>query len=253
MVFFMFSALPTPGYFAHRGASAYAPENTLAAFDLALRQGAPAVELDAKLTSDGQVIVFHDLELDRTTDAHGPLRGLPLSALRELDAGSWFSADYRNQKIPTLDEVFETIGRKLFINIELTNYATPFDALVPAVAVLVKKHHLENHILFSSFYPWNLARAAHLLPQVPCALLAYPGKFGLWQRAAAQWMPLSAEHPFWEDVNPASLKAAHRRRRRIHAWTVNDPADMRRLWQMGVDALFTDDPIMANIELENLK
>src|SRR5690242_19186833 len=102
----MIEMLPNPLVFAHRGASAYAPENTLAAFELARRQGAPAIEFDAKLSSDGRVVIIHDQTLERTTDGAGRVRDLSLAALRELDAGSWLSAQFRGEKIPTLDEVF---------------------------------------------------------------------------------------------------------------------------------------------------
>src|SRR3972149_5202117 len=140
----MIDPFPQPVIFAHRGASACAPENTLAAFQLALEQGAPAIEFDVKLTSDGQVVVIHDQTANRTTDGAGNVANLPLAALRELDAGSWLSAAFRGERIPSLDEVFEALGKKLFMNVELTNYATSFDTLIPKVAHLVKKHGLEN-------------------------------------------------------------------------------------------------------------
>ncbi|HBY09528.1 MAG TPA: glycerophosphodiester phosphodiesterase, partial [Chloroflexi bacterium] len=121
--------LPRPAIFAHRGASAYAPENTLAAFKLAVDQGADAIELDAKLCADGQIIVIHDQTVERTSNGAGKVADLPLSALQELDAGSWFGLEFKGEPIPTLDEVFEAVGQKIFINIELTNYASPRDLL----------------------------------------------------------------------------------------------------------------------------
>src|SRR3972149_8380299 len=110
MVLLMFERFPDPILFAHRGASAHAPENTLPAFELALDQGADGVELDAKLSADGQVVVIHDRTVDRTTDGHGRVSDLSLAVLRSLDAGGSYSDQYRGVKIPTLEEVFETIG-----------------------------------------------------------------------------------------------------------------------------------------------
>src|SRR5690348_16428729 len=110
----MLESLPHPIVFAHRGASAYAPENTLAAFELALEQGAAAIEFDVKLSADGHIVVIHDRTVERTSDGSGRVNRLPLAALQKLDAGSWFSAEFRGAKIPTLDEVFETVGKKLF-------------------------------------------------------------------------------------------------------------------------------------------
>jgi len=242
----MFTQVQPPFYFAHRGASAHAPENTLAAFDLALKQGAPAIEFDVKLTSDRFVVIHHDQTLDRTTDGSGSITKQPLAALRELDAGSKFSAGFRGEKIPTLDEVFESIGGKMFMNVELTNYASPFDGLVDEVVKLVKKHGLEERILFSSFFPTNLTRARRLLPDVPRGQLFLPGGSGWWQRFAAKFMAIQAEHPFKSDVNAAAVLRAHARGRHVYTWTVNGPAEMKSMRQLGVDAIFTDDPLLAN-------
>ncbi len=242
----MLTQIRPPFYFAHRGASAHAPENTLAAFELALKQGAPAIEFDVKLTADRQVVIHHDQTLDRTTNGSGSITKQPLAALRELDAGSKFSADFRGEKIPTLDEVFETLGGKLFMNVELTNYASPFDGLVDEVVRLVRKHGLEGQVLFSSFFPTNLTRARRLLPSVPRGQLFLPGGSGWWQRVAAGFMSLQAEHPFKEDVSAAVVHRAHAKNRRVYTWTVNDPAEMKSLRALGVDAIFTDDPLLAN-------
>ena len=246
----MIADFPSPIVFAHRGASAHAPENTLAAFELALKFGAPAIELDVKLTSDRQVVIIHDQTVNRTTNGSGAVTKQPLAALRELDAGSWLSADFRGEKIPTLDEVFETVGKKLLINVELTNYATPFDGLVHEVAALVKKHGLQERVIFSSFFPTNLVLARRLLPSVPRGQLIPEGNSGWWQRAAANLMTLDTEHPYIADVSAVSVKRTHSKGRRVHVWTVNDPADMRRLRSLGVDGIFTDDPLVG---MENFK
>lgn len=242
----MFTQLQHPFYFAHRGASAHAPENTLAAFELALKQGAPAIEFDVKLTADRHVVIHHDQTLDRTTDGSGSISKQPLSALRELDAGFKFSEEFRGEKIPTLEEVFEFLGGKIFMNVELTNYASPFDGLVDEVVKLVKKHGLEEQVLFSSFFPTNLIRVRRLLPSVPRGQLFLPGGSGWWQRLAASFMSLQAEHPFQGDVSAAVVQRAHAKNRRVYAWTVNDPAAMTSLRTLGVDAIFTDDPLLAN-------
>ncbi len=241
----MIKQLTPPYIFAHRGASAHAPENTLAAFELAVRQGAQAIEFDVKLTSDRQVIIHHDQTLNRTTNGSGPVTRQPLAALRELDAGAWFSAEYRGEKIPTLDEVFAAVGQKIFINVELTNYATPFDGLVQEVARLVKKHGLEKRIMFSSFFPTNLMTARRLLPTVPCGQLALEGGSGWWQRLAGDLLATDADHPWKDDVNAETVARAHRKGRRVHVWTVNDPDELRRLRAAGVDGIFTDDPLLA--------
>ncbi|MBA4379077.1 MAG: hypothetical protein C0393_00030 [Anaerolinea sp.] len=206
----------SPIIFAHRGSSVHAPENTLAAFELALEQGADAIELDAKLSADGQVIVIHDQTVDRTTDGSGKITQMTLPALRELDAGSFFSEGFRGERIPTLDEVFETLGKRILINVELTNYATPFDALVPKVVELVRKHDLEKRVLFSSFFPHNLSRARRLMPGAPRGLLAWAGWKGVWSRTSGRRGPYQALHPYFTSVNERLVQRVHAAGRRVH-------------------------------------
>lgn len=176
--------LPTPAVFAHRGASAHAPENTLAAFELALRQGCDGIELDAMLTADREVVVFHDSNLQRTTGIQGRVSGLPLATLKQLDAGSYFDVQYKNERIPTLDETLEVLGNRTVINIELKNYRSLRDDLPEIVAEIVRKHALHANILFSSFNPIALRKIKRQLPHAPLALLALPGRSGWWARLA---------------------------------------------------------------------
>lgn len=242
----MLDSLPRPIIFAHRGASAHAPENTLAAFELALDQQADAIELDVKLSADQHVMVHHDVTLDRTTNGHGRLKDMSLAELKSLDAGSSFSQKFQGEKIPTLEEVFETVGKRTLINVELTNYATPGDELVETVCMLVKKHKLQKSILFSSFFGSNLSKARSYLPDVPCGLLAYNGLLGVWARSFGfAFGKYQALHPFLKDMTQQQVSRVHRLNRRVHVWTVNAEQDMRRLFGWGVDGIFTDDPQLA--------
>ncbi len=236
---------PTPLLLGHRGAKNYAPENTLAAFTLALEQGADGVELDAKLSADGHVVVHHDASVDRTTDGKGRVSKLSLAALRELDAGSFFSEKFRGEKIPSLGEVFEAIGKRAFINVELTNYSTPRDELVPKVCELVRKHGLQKRILFSSFFAGNLKKAAALLPEASRALLALGGWKGIWARSFGfTFGDYYALHPYLTDVTAQEVQRVHRLKRAINVWTVNKEDDIRRLLGWGVDGIITDDPAL---------
>ncbi len=244
--FTMFKTLPYPIIFAHRGASAHAPENTLAAFELAVEQGADGIELDVKLTADGQVVVIHDPTVDRTTGAHGRVKDMSLAELRSLEAGSFFSAKFQSEKIPTLEEVFESVGKRTFINVELTNYKTPRDHLVESACILVKKFGLQKRVLFSSFLPGNLANARSYLPDVPTGLLALSGVLGLWPRSFGfAFGKYDALHPNLKNATQQQIYFVHRLKKRIHVWTVNAEADLRRMFKWGVDAVFTDDPQLA--------
>ncbi|NUQ83409.1 MAG: glycerophosphodiester phosphodiesterase [Anaerolineales bacterium] len=242
----MFKELPYPIILAHRGASAHAPENTLAAFQLAVEQGADGIELDVKLSADGQVVVIHDATVERTTGARGRVKDMTLDELRSLDAGSFFSDKFKGEKIPTLAEVFEAVGRRTFVNVELTNYDTRRDHLVESVCILVKKFGMQKRVLFSSFLPSNLSNARRYLPEVPTGLLALNGLLGAWARSFGfAFGKHEALHPHLGDVTQQLIYFVHRLKKRVHVWTVNDAADMRRLFKWGVDAIFTDDPQLA--------
>jgi glycerophosphoryl diester phosphodiesterase len=240
-----------PVVIAHRGASAHAPENTLAAFRLALEHGADGVELDAKLSADGHVMVIHDQTVDRTTGGHGRVRELTLAQLKKLDAGSHFDSSFAREQIPTLDEVFVAVGARTLVNLELTNYASPADKLPDKVADLVIKFGLQEHILFSTFHPLTLIRIRRRLPQVPVALLAIPGGAGGLARGwLGRLLSPKALHPYYTDVSAKTMAAEKRRERMVNAWTVNDPEEMRRLFQMGIDGIITDDPRLARRVLD---
>ena len=236
----------SPLILGHRGAKNYAPENTLAAFTLALEQGADGVELDAKLSADGQVIVFHDMTVNRTTNGKGLVSGLSFSQLRELDAGGFFSEQFRGEKIPSLDEVFESIGKRAVINVELTNYSTPHDSLVERTCDLIRRHALQKRIIYSSFSPGILKKAARFLPEVPRGLLARGGWIGAWARSFGfTFGDYAALHPYITDVTHQEVQRVHRLRRKINAWTSNREEDTRRLISWGVDGIITDDPLTA--------
>ena len=240
----MFTHLPSPVIFAHRGASAHAPENTLSAFELAREQGADAIELDVKLSADGIPMVFHDPTLDRTTNGSGTLADCDLAALQKLDAGA-------GQHIPTLAQVFDAVGNDLYINIELTNYTTSRDDLVDKVVDVIKTHNMQGRVFFSSFLSKNLKRAAKLLPDTPRGLLALPRGIGIFTRTFGFRSPLyQAVHPGIQNTTEKLIAQAHRRGQRVYVWTVNDPNDMRKLANWGVDGIFTDDPQLAVKTLE---
>jgi glycerophosphoryl diester phosphodiesterase len=239
----MLERMRRPVVFAHRGDSAHAPENTLAAFRMAQAKGADAIELDAKLSADGEVIVFHDERLERTTDGAGRVRDKRALELRSLDAGRSFAESFRGERIPLLGEVLELVGNQLLVNIELRNYWTPRDNLVGAVCELVKQHAVESSIMFSSFLASNLRLARRILPAVPCGLVALRGWPGLWARSFGfSFGDCDALHPNVTDTTARQVRRVHRLKRRIHVWTVNAREQVQQLVEWGVDGIITDDP-----------
>lgn len=238
--------LKQPIIFAHRGASAYAPENTIAAFVLALDQGADAIELDAKLSADGQVVVMHDETVDRTTDGSGSVKSLTLADLQSLEAGSKFPPLFKSEKVPSLEQVFEAVGRKIFINVELSNYSTPKDDLVDKVIALVKKYNLEDRVLLSSYNLIALIQSRKLLPEVALGFLIYAGLGEIALRSRlVRFGPLLALHSSFKDVTSYLIQSTHQAKSRIHAYTVNQPEQIQQLYRAGVDGIFTDDPLLA--------
>lgn len=247
---FHYRKLNKPVIFAHRGSSANAPENTLAAFMLAVEQHAEAIELDAKLSADSHVVVMHDNTVDRTTDGAGAVNSLTLDELKKLDAGSKFSHDFRSEKIPTLAEVFEAIGNQIFINVELTNYASHTDDLPDKVIKLVKKYGLEKSVLLSSFNIMALIRARSLLPRIPIGVLSPRGyAFSVLQSRILHLGPSVALHPSFHDVTSELVNTTHHAGSRVHAYIVNSPESMQQMFTAGVDGIFTDDPLLARTVL----
>jgi len=247
----MLEHFPRPILFAHRGDKSHAPENTLPAFSMALQKGADGVELDAKLTADGQVIVIHDSTVNRTTNGTGRVSTLTLEQIRKLDAGKWFNEKFSGTQIPLLEEVFETVGKDKLINIELTNYITLRDGLVEKVCELIQRHGNQSQIIFSSFLANNLKIASQLLPDVPRGLLAWPGLRGLWARSFGfMFGQYQALHPDISSASREQILRAHRLKRRVHVWTANTPEEIKRLTDWDVDGIFTDDPALAAQVLE---
>jgi len=241
----MWDELIVPAVIAHRGDKAFAPENTLSAFRQAADKGADGIEFDVKLTADRQVIVIHDQTVDRTTDGSGNVARMPLAALRDLDAGVQFPGKFPGERIPLLEEVFETVGQRLYMNVELTNYATPFDDLVTRVAEMVRRHSLQKRVFFSSFLPGNLYRARALLPEAPRGQLTMRGFMGIWGRTFGWRGRVDALNPHFMDVNAGLVDRVHASGKRVYAWPVYEEADIKRMIGLGVDGIITRDPALA--------
>lgn len=238
--------LPTPAVFAHRGASAYAPENTLAAFQLAITQNSDGIELDVALTADGQVVVIHDNSIDRTTTGRGQVKSMDLSTLRQFDAGSWFGPTFAGERIPTLNEVLELVGEKAITNIEIKPNISRLDQTTKMVASIVAQHNLENKVIFSSFNPRALTQIHQHLPSVPIGILLWPGKLGACMKLLFDWwVNYHSIHPYYSAVTPQMIQRAKAKGHRVIAYTVNQPEDIRDLFTMGIDGIFTDDPALA--------
>lgn len=228
---------------AHRGASNWAPENTLAAFQRACALGADGIELDVTLTRDGVPVVIHDDTVDRTTNGKGAVAQMTLEEIRSLDAGSWCSAEFHGEKIPTLAEVLQAIGQCGFVDIELKGTKLKADGLEAAAIRAVESAGMQERIILSSFNPIRLWRAARLNPDIERGLL-YTDSLPIYLRRA--WFrPLArpaALHPIHRMVTPGYVRWAREMGYKINTWTVDDPTEMKRLIGLGVDAIITKRP-----------
>jgi glycerophosphoryl diester phosphodiesterase len=232
-----------PLVIGHRGASAVAPQNTLAAFRKAMELGADGVELDVQLSADGVPVVMHDFTVDRTTDGTGPVRSKTLAELKALDAGSTFSPQFVGERIPTLSQVLAGLEGKLLVNVELKDFNPRGSGLEAPVVEVARKHAMEKRVLFSSFNPLALRRVKRLAPDIPAGLL-YAEDLPIYLRRAwlAPFIPHEARHPHFSMVTESLIKWCHGHGLRVNTWTVDDPAEMRRLIALGVDGILTNTP-----------
>ena len=228
---------------AHRGASAAAPENTLAAFRLAADLGADAVELDVRRTVDGQLVVIHDASVDRTTDGTGRVAALTLDQLRRFDAGRKFGPPFRGERIPLLSKVFEALGGRLLVDVEVK--AAGVEA---ALLDLIKKMQMVDSVLISSFDAQVVAHVRDLAPEMPAGLL---------QSAADPYAAVSvratAYLPEVTALTADVVASCRSHGLRVITWTVRTEEEARQALRVGVDGIIADDPTLIRKMLARLK
>ena len=228
---------------AHRGASGYAPENTLPAFELALEQGADGFELDVQLTRDDEVVVIHDETLERTTDGHGWVADHSLEDLKKLDAS--FGRDaYAGTRIPTLGEVFDLVRDTVTtVNVELKNSRMAYKGLEERVLALVEEHDMAHRVVISSFNHYSLRHLVGLGCELPLGALYSEPLWKPWQYATK--LGATALHPSLAATRRKIVERSHAHDLAVHVWTVNEPDDLKRMIALDVDAVITNHPDIA--------
>jgi glycerophosphoryl diester phosphodiesterase len=232
-----------PLIFAHRGASKVAPENTMPAFEAAIRLGADGVEMDVQYSSDGHLVVIHDLTLEALTNGIGRVTAQPLGTLRALDAGSHFGPQFAGTRIPLLDEVLDLLRGRLLVNVELKAADTASAGIGADVAAAVRAHGMADQVVVSSFNPFALRRAKQAGPEIECALLL-AHDLPAWMRwgLTRRYSRADGIHPEALMVDAAYVSWASKAHLPVRVWTVDDEAEMRRMVALGVDAVITDVP-----------
>lgn len=242
----------SPLLIAHRGGSALAPENTLAAFRMAVDEWASdMIELDVRATRDGQCVVIHDATVDRTTNATGPVADYTLDQIRQLDAGHWFTPDGgatfpfrgRGITVPTIDEVLAALpATRLTVEVKLGAAQAPlFDA--------IERHAAADRVIAAGMHDADRGEfhrhagaVSASMEQVRDFVIARRLGLGAFVPFRADTVQVPECHGRHRVVTPGFISALHARGVQVHVWTVNEREDMRRLLEWGIDGIVTDRP-----------
>lgn len=236
---------------AHRGASGNAPENTLAAIDLALRQKADMIEIDIFLSKDNQLVVMHDQRVDRTTNGQGNVEELTLAELKKLDAGSWFSDKFTGEKIPTLAEVLHKIQGKTRLLIEIKQSGR---GIAQKTDALIRQYKAESWCVIQSFdhqVIQNLDKTGSSLEKHQLVIgnlplfLPYHYNKKLSSGNIYQYKQVASVNPMYLFTTLGVIRKLHAQGKKVTVWTVNHPNDIKKLIQMGVDGIITNYPAKA--------
>jgi len=238
-----------PLIIAHRGYKKEYPENTITAFDSALANGALMIELDVTLTKDRKVVVIHDDTLDRTTNGNGTVSDYTLSELKSLDAGSWFSPEFKNEQLPELEEIFIKYSEKVMINIEIKPEAyeagAPSDSIEKQVIRLISKYNCKRSVIISSFKAKLIERIGTMQKKPFTAYLsetaadmstvAFIKKVG-----AFSW------NADCKIITKDQVDLMHQHGIHVFSYTVNDIKTADTLFTIGVDGIFTDNILLLD-------
>lgn len=240
---------------AHRGASAYYPENTMIAFEKAVEMGAEMIELDVMMSKDGVAIVFHDAKLDQHTNGSSYVKNYTLKELKKLDAGSWFDSEFSDQKIPTLEDVLKFASGKIALNIEIKTEAVSDNirnGIEQKILRLVKKYGMESHVLFSSFDYRAIQHLKKLDPKVSVALLYE-------RKQSNRLLP----HQLIEKYKVDAFNCSYRQLKRkwmadlneynipAFVYTVDSKRRMQKLITGGITGIFTNKPDLLKSVVQN--
>lgn len=231
--------LPVTTITAHRGQSVQAPENTLPALELAIGEAADYAEIDVRQTADGAVVLMHDLSLKRTCGVSRPISEVSYQELQELDAGAWFSPDYRGTRVPTLREAMELCKGAINLNIELKVHGDA-EELAEKVVALIKEYDFENQCILSSTNYEVLTRVKEYNPQLRTGYIMSMVYGNYYDKEGIDFFSIKSGF-----VTQSTVDKLHGAGKEVHVWTVNSKAELQRMKNIGVDSIITDDAILA--------
>ena len=233
-----------PLVWAHRGASGYAPENTLAAFQKAVDLDADGVELDIQLTKDDQIVVIHDETIDRTSDGKGWVKDYTLEELRAFNYNRT-KPEYKHADIPTMREVFELLKPTgLFINIEIKTGVVFYEKIEEKILALTKEMGMEDRVCYSSFNHYTVTRIHELKPDAEVGFLYADGPIDMPSYGVKHGV--NALHPALYNLQyDGFVRECKEKGLKLNVWTVNERPYMEMCCQYGVDAIITNYPDIA--------
>ena len=235
---------------AHRGASAYYPENTMSAFRAAVDMNADMIELDVLISKDNIPVVFHDEKLNKKTNGSGYVMDHILSDLKKLDAGSWFDPKFKNERIPTLREVLEYSNNKIFVNIEIKSEAVTQvekNGIVELVLKLVEELGMQDKVIISSFDYRVLERVKKNNSLVKVALLyERQQSYGREPSKLVEDYKVDAFNLSMQQLADSWIKQLNENTIPFFVYTVNDDKLMESLIRAGAKGIFTDRPDLLN-------
>ena len=228
---------------AHRGASGYAPENTMEAFQMAIELGADGIELDVQFTKDRQLVVIHDERIDRVSDGHGRVVDYTLEELRRFTFNKTHP-EYKGCSIPTLEEVLTLIKpTDMTVNIELKTGVNFYDGIEDRVLRLVERLGMQEQVIYSSFNHYSVRKVKELCPDAHVGFLYCDGTLHMAEYAKTYQGSL---HPSLSNMQYIDLVPDCKEKGiALHVWTVNDRSDMEHMAKLGVDAIITNYPDVA--------
>lgn len=233
-----------PYVIAHRGISGRYPENTLLAFEKAIEAGTDWIEIDVRTSTDDVVFLAHDGSADRTTDGHGLFKNMSLAQVKALDAGRYMGAQFAGERVPTLEETLDFIDSRVRLCIEIKGEDIG-DYLRTAwntVSILLKRNYL-RHVMIASFNHECLRAVKAWEPLICTSLDPEPqdGSLTPWELCQqVLGYNINAMQHTYDKITPELIDEAHQHGFSLWAWTVNEPDDMRRMVEMGVDAIMTN-------------
>ena len=240
---------------AHRGASAYSPENTLAAFSKAIEQDADCIELDVHLSKDNQIVVAHDERLERVSNGTGYINDHTLEELKQLDfcrvKPEYAQTESSPQTIPALSEVFSLVKpTRLTMNIELKTTERLYPQLPEMLVSLANEFSMSDRIIYSSFNHYSLMQIKSITPKARIGLLYNMGMVDPWVYAG--YLKAEAIHPYYYVIAslPETARRCHENGVKVNVWTVDDPQAIKLMLKCCVDGIITNKPDVA-VELRN--